>query len=216
MSSNVRMIIESHLCIVGGWVVSILRRGIILWIAFLFSLVVSFSVTLIASKITSSTPYIRVIPNTPIVLRGGTWARVSIPIVWWGVILGLSTSSFRSLYRSLIGRIGLDSTGHVGEVFSTIIGPQPRQFVHGQVLPLEDVVCREGGSSLVLWPRYIDDIFLLWDGSPESLSSFFFSIINSNDWGISLTYKSTSTKEHFLDLEIEINSGQFKFQSFFF
>lgn len=76
----------------------------------------------------------------------------------------------------------------------------------------EDVFYSEHRPSLVLWGRYMDDILLLWDGTPESLK-LFFAYMNENYQGISL-YEFSSNKIHFLDLEIEISSRQFKFQTY--
>uniref|UniRef100_A0A8C5PH59 Helix-turn-helix domain-containing protein n=1 Tax=Leptobrachium leishanense TaxID=445787 RepID=A0A8C5PH59_9ANUR len=57
------------------------------------------------------------------------------------------------------------------------------------------------GSSLVLYRRYIDDIFFIWRGDLISLNAFL-NHLNSNTWGISLTTDISDAKVHFLDLEI--------------
>lgn len=68
--------------------------------------------------------------------------------------------------------------------------------------------------SLVLWAQYIDDIFLLWNGSADSLQAFF-DLLNENDIGISLTYTSSTEKITFLDLEILVVNERFQFKTFF-
>lgn len=78
----------------------------------------------------------------------------------------------------------------------------------------EDVVYFERNPSLVLWARYIDNVLLLWDDSSEALGEFFFSL-NNNYLGLSFSFDCSPTKVNFLDLEIELKSRQFKFQTHF-
>lgn len=78
----------------------------------------------------------------------------------------------------------------------------------------EDIVYAMGNPQLLLWAQYIDNILLLWGGTPEDLTNFF-SVLNTNDRGIVLTYESSKSKIHFLDLVIERSDQQFIFSTYF-
>lgn len=56
---------------------------------------------------------------------------------------------------------------------------------------------------LTLYKRFIDDIFIVWNGSRESLKQFLHNL-NQNDKNISLTWNISDTCVNFLDLDITI------------
>ncbi|CAJ0959600.1 unnamed protein product, partial [Ranitomeya imitator] len=66
-----------------------------------------------------------------------------------------------------------------------------------------------------LWTRYIDDIFLVWQGSSHELDMFMMDL-NSNDLNIRLTHTSNSDFVEFLDVTVkrgpngEINSDVYR------
>ncbi|CAJ0920503.1 unnamed protein product [Ranitomeya imitator] len=66
-----------------------------------------------------------------------------------------------------------------------------------------------------LWTRYIDDIFLVWQGSSHELNMFMMDL-NSNDLNIRLTHTSNSDFVEFLDVIVkrgpngEINSDVYR------
>ncbi|XP_073425439.1 uncharacterized protein [Dendrobates tinctorius] len=66
-------------------------------------------------------------------------------------------------------------------------------------LPLSDQY--QSMDRIPLWVRYIDDIFLVWQGNEVQLSNFM-ERINSNDRNIHLTYQYDMTKVSFLDVNV--------------
>lgn len=55
--------------------------------------------------------------------------------------------------------------------------------------------------SIKAWFRYIDDVFLIWEGSADSLIEFH-SLLNSWDSNLKFTFEYSPTQIHFLDLLI--------------
>lgn len=52
-----------------------------------------------------------------------------------------------------------------------------------------------------MYRRYIDDLIILWDGTPESFAMFLENL-NTNSYGITFTGKCNHQKIDYLDLEI--------------
>ena len=76
-------------------------------------------------------------------------------------------------------------------------------------------ICPKYKSNLVLYKRYIDDIFFVWSYDPQNPNAFvdFKNDLNSQcklDW----TTPDLSQKLDFLDLTISINKGRFLFKTF--
>ncbi|KAM4043149.1 uncharacterized protein ACNLHF_013530 isoform 1-T1 [Anomaloglossus baeobatrachus] len=58
------------------------------------------------------------------------------------------------------------------------------------------------------WARYIDDIFLIWQG-PSHLLKEFFSVINKNEYNIHLTYSFSHDRIDFLDVVLKRDASGF-------
>lgn len=56
-------------------------------------------------------------------------------------------------------------------------------------------------NEVLVWLRYIDDIFIIWTGSQQTLASFV-DHLNSNTFNLKFTYNSDLHKISFLDLTI--------------
>ncbi|XP_069592039.1 uncharacterized protein [Ranitomeya imitator] len=61
---------------------------------------------------------------------------------------------------------------------------------------------------VILWTRYIDDVFLIWRGTPDTLE-IFFRDLNKNDQNIRLTYKYHTSQIEFLDVMIKKDDSGF-------
>ncbi|KAM4028630.1 uncharacterized protein ACNLHF_023918 [Anomaloglossus baeobatrachus] len=73
----------------------------------------------------------------------------------------------------------------------------------------ERLVFGDGGigtsSHVQCWLRYIDDVLFFWQGTVEQLDEFM-GQLNTNDLNIKLTYKYSSRRIDFLDINIEVDS----------
>lgn len=78
----------------------------------------------------------------------------------------------------------------------------------------EDVVLQDRPLKLILWKRFIDDVLCIWDGDAKSADTFI-SLLNHNDRGIILSHERSSTRIHFLDLNISIDEGRIVTSTFF-
>lgn len=58
---------------------------------------------------------------------------------------------------------------------------------------------------VIFWTRYIDDIFMIWQGSSSELHEFI-ERLNSNSYNIRLTYKWNHEKVDFLDVIVKRDS----------
>ena len=63
-------------------------------------------------------------------------------------------------------------------------------------------------THIKLWRRYVDDIFLLWDGSEQDLQMFF-DYVNSYNQFLRFTMTSDRREIHFLDISIMRNGKSF-------
>ncbi|CAJ0944101.1 unnamed protein product [Ranitomeya imitator] len=57
-------------------------------------------------------------------------------------------------------------------------------------------------SNIILWLRYIDDVFVIWKGDEKSFQTFVTGL-NSNDLGLQFTFESNACRLPFLDVVIE-------------
>uniref|UniRef100_A0A8C5PYV0 Reverse transcriptase domain-containing protein n=1 Tax=Leptobrachium leishanense TaxID=445787 RepID=A0A8C5PYV0_9ANUR len=69
-------------------------------------------------------------------------------------------------------------------------------------------------DQLILYKRYIDDIFIIWKGDNLSLSTFL-DDLNLNNWGIKLEYFFSKQEVNFLDLTIYTQDNSLKTKTFF-
>ncbi|XP_075438932.1 uncharacterized protein LOC142481350 [Ascaphus truei] len=72
----------------------------------------------------------------------------------------------------------------------------------------------EFGADLVLWRRYIDDVFFIWKGSSENLNHFL-NYINTNERNLAFTTCIGNNTVDFLDLTIYIEDTKLKTKTFF-
>uniref|UniRef100_A0A8C5W849 Helix-turn-helix domain-containing protein n=1 Tax=Leptobrachium leishanense TaxID=445787 RepID=A0A8C5W849_9ANUR len=68
--------------------------------------------------------------------------------------------------------------------------------------------------NILVYKRFIDDVFFIWKGSEEDLILFLDSLDNQ-DWGITLDRKWSKERVTFLDLEVYISEGTLKCKTFF-
>ncbi|CAJ0952754.1 unnamed protein product [Ranitomeya imitator] len=73
------------------------------------------------------------------------------------------------------------------------MGSWERAIFLTDVIPLIEKVC--------IWVRFIDDIFVIWQGSETDLTSFI-QLLNNNTLNIKLTCKYSQTNIDFLDTKI--------------
>lgn len=78
----------------------------------------------------------------------------------------------------------------------------------------EDSVFKNAPVELVVYKRYIDDVFILWKGDIERLTCFL-EELNRNNKNITLTWDISNTKATFLDLEILQDESGFSSQTHF-
>lgn len=72
----------------------------------------------------------------------------------------------------------------------------------------EDVIYTQQRPQVVMWARYIDDVFLQWDGSCSEIQEYIKSL-NSSDRGIYLNNEASQKEICFLDLKITIKEDRF-------
>jgi hypothetical protein len=56
-------------------------------------------------------------------------------------------------------------------------------------------------SKIILWKRYIDDVFVLWEGSQQELNEFQ-TLLNESSEYLKITMQTDERKIHYLDLWI--------------
>lgn len=78
----------------------------------------------------------------------------------------------------------------------------------------EETVFLEHPENLVMYKRYIDNIFIIWKGDRCSLS-LFFEELNNNEKNISLTWQIEEENIPFLDLVISRKNDKFSTKTFF-
>lgn len=78
----------------------------------------------------------------------------------------------------------------------------------------EEVVFTDPPEELRLYKRYIDDIFIIWVGDRDLLTSFFLKL-NNNIKNIVLTWQIEEQSISFLDLEISRINNQYTTKTFF-
>ncbi|KAJ1205904.1 hypothetical protein NDU88_001325 [Pleurodeles waltl] len=61
-------------------------------------------------------------------------------------------------------------------------------------------------EKVVLWCRYIDDIFIIWKGDVESALNFV-ARLNDNEYNLKLTEQHSNTSIQFLDVEVTVENG---------
>lgn len=70
-------------------------------------------------------------------------------------------------------------------------------------------------QTILLWHRYIDDVFLVWYGTPQLLDEFI-AIMGQNSFNLSFTFNCATDKITFLDVTIfkddqgNLSSGLFR------
>lgn len=69
-------------------------------------------------------------------------------------------------------------------------------------------------SKIILYKRFIDDLFILWDGNEEEAKAFV-EILNSNPWDIKFTLNFGRDKIEFLDLVVSHDSEKFITSTYF-
>ncbi|CAJ0932124.1 unnamed protein product, partial [Ranitomeya imitator] len=109
---------------------------------------------------------------------------------------------FRRLLEFRVLLPAAPGNGHGGGLCAGL-----RWFVPG--LWERDLFLSDRASSMdrvPLWTRYIDDVFLIWQGSVTLLEEFMGSL-NRNDCNIKLTYHSDSKTVEFLDVLVKRDSG---------
>ncbi|CAJ0956180.1 unnamed protein product [Ranitomeya imitator] len=58
--------------------------------------------------------------------------------------------------------------------------------------------------SVVSWMRFINDLLFIWQGERKELDKFLLHL-NDNDWNVKLTFKVTTNKMDFLDLQLTVD-----------
>lgn len=73
----------------------------------------------------------------------------------------------------------------------------------------EEMVVRkmEAMHNVVMWTRYIDDVFVIWRGSRNDADEFV-DALNINHFNLEFTSNFSSTSLEFLDLELTIKEGK--------
>lgn len=66
----------------------------------------------------------------------------------------------------------------------------------------EEALYNNRPQQLLFYKRFIDDIFIIWNGNRESLSDFCFNL-NTNNKNIKLTWEISNEQINFLDLQIK-------------
>lgn len=68
--------------------------------------------------------------------------------------------------------------------------------------------------SIKFYRGYIDDLYLIWQGSEVALQDFI-GHLNYNDWGLNFTGHTDKSHIDFLDLNIFIDKGKIHTKTFF-
>ncbi|XP_023214571.1 uncharacterized protein LOC111617523 [Centruroides sculpturatus] len=71
---------------------------------------------------------------------------------------------------------------------------------------LEETVIPKYSSNIIIYKRYVDDVFILWKMKPHI--NEFLSHMNKNPYGLTLKLDQLTTiNAHFLDINIMLNGG---------
>lgn len=62
-------------------------------------------------------------------------------------------------------------------------------------------------DKIILWVRFIDDLFIIWNGTQDSFNEYFIKL-NNNKIGLSFTAKSSKKEIEFLDTKIYVEENQ--------
>ncbi|XP_063805763.1 uncharacterized protein LOC134984051 [Pseudophryne corroboree] len=94
----------------------------------------------------------------------------------------------------------------MGTAMGTRFAPSYANLYMGEV---EDQLVWGGdlGADLVLYGRYIDDLFIIWNGDAESASAFV-SHLNSNSFNLIFTHTYHPHNINFLDISLEIRGNR--------
>lgn len=71
---------------------------------------------------------------------------------------------------------------------------------------MSDDIYQPYQNHILTWFRYIDDIFVVWDG-PRSLFDEFFERLNDNTFNLCFTMQVDSSKLSFLDVEVRVDES---------
>lgn len=69
-------------------------------------------------------------------------------------------------------------------------------------------------NNITIYKRYIDDLFILWNGSEREALDFV-THLNSNTWGITFTSNIKKDKTNFLNISITHKNRNFITSTFF-
>ncbi|CAJ0933467.1 unnamed protein product [Ranitomeya imitator] len=139
----------------------------------------------------------------------------------------LVTLDVRDLYTSIPHTDGVDSARRLLEgaemdpeqVRGTAMGSHAAPpYANAYMIDFEESVIYKNSlfqDHVILWKRYIDDVFCIWHGSPESLDNFF-AILNVSWPGFEFTINTSQDKINFLDtLVIKDKDGRLSTDLYF-
>lgn len=69
-------------------------------------------------------------------------------------------------------------------------------------------------DNIIMYKRYIDDLFFIWKGSAEDFHCFV-DFLNNNQWGLSFTSNISKTNLEYLDIELSVLDTQIITKTFF-